>query len=724
MASNFEASNPPDVDLILVFSANSRTLSKQEAVEEARNAQDEYNRLIQILTKAGLRATGRRGLAHGQILLLVQTPWDKITKLVQRERHSDFLIGLPSASLPSNVRDFTTDPLSPADRIRLVHTYITSSALEGGLGIVPGAQAWPRLESIMALHSHKFNDTWLQSWTRRQIGFGIGFKELEGLRYQFGESVALYFSFLSSYAQSLIFPAALGLLFFWYGAPYSPIYSTIIVLWSITFVEWWRIRERILSVRWGSRGALKVEVRRPQFRGDTTGKTVDTNDAGTFPWWKRELRMVASVPVITFFAAVLAALLTGIFVFEAFVTQIYTGPGRQYISFSPTILFIALVPRLLAVYRSYAIRATNWENHLHQSTFDSSLTIKTFALSAIVAYLGLALSAFVYVPFHETIMCAIHGWLFTGAEFVGEKEEAGGIFEANLLKARQKVNPSRLQDQMFAYTVTNQIINFGLEVVLPFALRGANSVKANGVNGKKKRVVFDDEKTGEKQEREFLEYVRHQVALPQYQLFDDYSEMVTQFGYVTAWSTIWPLAPLMALFNNWFELRGDALKISTHMRRPLPQRSDTIGPWLESMAFITWLAALTNSALVYLFEPGAIGSRAPISTTLDAQVHTTFRETYSNAIVPALLIALSASHGYILARLLIRHIVERFCWKGSREERVLETADREVKAKYLEGLGGDQVNTTTQKDDLPPSHAAFWERDDGMDELARAIKEA
>ena len=46
-------------------------------------------------------------------------------------------------------------------------------------------------------------------------------------------------------------------------------------------------------------------------------------------------------------------------------------------------------------------------------------------------------------------------------------------------------------------------------------------MKANGVNGKKKRVVFDDEKTGEKQEREFLEYVRHQVALPQYQLFGE-----------------------------------------------------------------------------------------------------------------------------------------------------------------------------------------------------------
>ena len=46
-----------------------------------------------------------------------------------------------------------------------------------------------------------------------------------------------------------------------------------------------------------------------------------------------------------------------------------------------------------------------------------------------------------------------------------------------------------------------------------------------------------------KEDREFMERVRREVALPEYTLFADYSEMVTQFGYVALWSTIWPLAP-------------------------------------------------------------------------------------------------------------------------------------------------------------------------------------
>lgn len=49
------------------------------------------------------------------------------------------------------------------------------------------------------------------------------------------------------------------------------------------------------------------------------------------PWWKKDVRVLASVPVILLFAALLATLLTGIFVFEAFVTQLYAGPGHKLV---------------------------------------------------------------------------------------------------------------------------------------------------------------------------------------------------------------------------------------------------------------------------------------------------------------------------------------------------------------------------------------------------------
>lgn len=129
--------------------------------------------------------------------------------------------------------------------------------------------------------------------------------------------MALYFAFLSAYTKFLIFISGAGAAFYFLAIPYSTLYSTLLVLWAITFVEWWRIRERILSVRWGTRGSFRVEKRRAQYQ--------------PIPWWGRELRILAGLPVTLLFAAVLAALLTGIFLFEAFVTQLYKGPGAKFL---------------------------------------------------------------------------------------------------------------------------------------------------------------------------------------------------------------------------------------------------------------------------------------------------------------------------------------------------------------------------------------------------------
>lgn len=384
------------------------------------------------------------------------------------------------------------------------------------------------------------------------------------------------------------------MLFYFLALPYSTLYSCILVLWSVVFVEWWRIKQRQLSVAWGTKGSFRVEKRRAQYI--------------PLSWWRKDLRALASIPVILFFASVLAVLLTGIFVFEAFVTHLYTGPGHKLIvsavcratsyilltssqGFSPTILFVALVPRLLSIYHSYAVSFTNWENHGHQSTHDASLTVKTFSLSAIVAYLGIALSAFVYVPFGEEVMFMVQYYLFHGdstaktwigsllsslpanvtAPFntttakVASATSGQTFWERDSLNARTKLNPKRLQDQMFAFTVTNQVVNTFLEIGLPFVLRAVTSIRSgkglslaapaagagnNGNGGKKKRVMFEDQPVDEHsdtaaegEEREFMDRVKREVALPQYELFADYSEMVTQFGYVSLWSTIWPLAP-------------------------------------------------------------------------------------------------------------------------------------------------------------------------------------
>ena len=168
----------------------------------------------------------------------------------------------------------------------------------------------------------------------------------------------------------------------------------------------------------------------------------------------------------------------------------------------------------------------NWENHAHQSTHDSSLTIKTFALSAIIAYLGLSLSAFVYVPFGETIMATVHMILFAegagslsstdhitttaSAIYTGAVKVEPTSFHANHFAS--KLDASRLQNQMFAYTVTNQILGTFLEIGLPYVLKA--------IKGRKIPVLHKNA-SGKplNEEEKFLVDVKEQAARDDCSLF-------------------------------------------------------------------------------------------------------------------------------------------------------------------------------------------------------------
>lgn len=74
----------PTVDLVVVFQTR-KTLSKQEAIDEAKKAEEEYAQLLNVLTTDGLRVTGRRGDGD-DILVLVSAPWSKVVELIHRDR--------------------------------------------------------------------------------------------------------------------------------------------------------------------------------------------------------------------------------------------------------------------------------------------------------------------------------------------------------------------------------------------------------------------------------------------------------------------------------------------------------------------------------------------------------------------------------------------------------------------------------------------------------------
>ena len=75
-------------------------------------------------------------------------------------------------------------------------------------------------------------------------------------------------------------------------------------------------------------------------------------------------------------------------------------------------------------------------------------------------------------------------------------------------------------------------------------------------------------------------------------------EIFIQFGYVTFFSSIYPLAGILALLNNIFEIRGDTLKLCIAYQRPFGDRVSDIGVWKDAMKYMGVIAIIVNCALI------------------------------------------------------------------------------------------------------------------------------
>jgi anoctamin-10 len=59
----------------------------------------------------------------------------------------------------------------------------------------------------------------------------------------------------------------------------------------------------------------------------------------------------------------------------------------------------------------------------------------------------------------------------------------------------------------------------------------------------------------------------------------DYAEVVINFGYITLFAIALPAVGLIAFVANWLELKGDAWKLLSVFRRPIPRGAEDIGQW-------------------------------------------------------------------------------------------------------------------------------------------------
>lgn len=364
--------------------------------------------------------------------------------------------------------------------------------------------------------------------------------------------------------------------------------------------------------------------------------------------------------------------------------------------FIPTILLSSLLPIASTLLTKVATKLTELENYETKEDHDVAFIQKMLVINFITSYLAIFLTAFVYVPFAGVIVPYLDVFRVTVRPFVSQEDEK------TINHSDFKIDPARLRKQVIYFAVTAQIVNTCMETVVPFIMRKLaikykeySEEKANGND--KSTPAYDDHPD----EIGFLKKVRNEADLPEYDVANDLREMVIQFGYLSLFSTVWPLVPVSFLFNNWLELRSDFFKICKEFKRPVPERADTIGPWLDTLGLLAWVGSITSSALVYMFSNEGLGRDGNPADIRGWMLMVTI---------------FFAEHIYLAVRYAVKATISKIETPSIRKERTQKIL---LRKNILGTLSGPQAKPDISDKTVEITHASLEE-----DARARTLQEA
>lgn len=334
----------------------------------------------------------------------------------------------------------------------------------------------------------------------------------------------------------LLFPAAFGATAYFLLGTCSPIYALVNSIWCAVFTEYWKHQEVDLAVRWGVRNVSRIEVQRKDFSHEKeTIDPVTGERVKFFPHIKRFQRQLLQVPFAIATAAALGGLICTCFGIEIFISEVYNGPLKSILVFLPTGILTTVMPVLTGIFTKIATKLNDFENHETQGAYDEALTQKIFVINFITSYLGIFLTAFVYLPFASYIVPYLDVFSLTVKPFAENEKQMESP------QAGFQINPDRLRKQVIYFTVTAQIVNLGMEVIVPYLTRKGfakfkemQTERAAKHGGAAPNVAENDHP----EEAAFLKRVRNEATLSEYDVTTDLREMVLQVSIDGMWKRL------------------------------------------------------------------------------------------------------------------------------------------------------------------------------------------
>lgn len=472
---------------------------------------------------------------------------------------------------------------------------------------------------------------------------------LDHVRAYFGEKIAIYFAWLGFYMQMLIPASIIGLIVFIYGCaisgnsypaneicdesknftmcplcdyqcPYwklsaacsharasrifdnnaTVFFAIFMSFWGTLFLEFWKRKQAALQFKWDLTDFVTEEQPpRPEFLAKLEHITTYKEHPITgikephLPFWRRRfpiylmswtamlflafLAIVAVVGVIAYRISTLAALqvltrntpVTNS-TFIASTAEVIYQNASLVTTVTAACINLLIIVILNFIYNRLAFWLTDMECLRTQKEYDDSITLKLFSLQFVNYY-----SSIIYIAFFKGRMVGRPGkyaTLFGGRQ---EECEAGGCLIELCIQLAIIMTGKQL------------IVNNIVEILIPKVIKWI------------KRKIWPETKEQKMSRSPWEKDYRLQPAETT-SLFYEYLEMILQFGFLTLFVAAFPLGPLFALINNILEIRFDAVKFTTQLRRPMAERVPDIGVWYSVLYGISRIAIISNAFIIAL----------------------------------------------------------------------------------------------------------------------------
>uniref|UniRef100_A0A8C0FUV7 Anoctamin n=1 Tax=Bubo bubo TaxID=30461 RepID=A0A8C0FUV7_BUBBB len=478
----------------------------------------------------------------------------------------------------------------------------------------------------------------LQLLCEEWASYGVFYKyqPIDLVRKYFGEKIGLYFAWLGVYTQMLIPASIVGIIVFLYGCatvdenipsmemcdqrnnitmcplcdrtcsywkmssacatarashlfdnPATVFFSVFMALWAATFMEHWKRKQMRLNYRWDLTGFEEEEDHpRAEYEAKVLEKSLrkehkhKETDKEKLTWKDRFPAYLTNFVGIIFMVGLTFAIVFGVIIYRistaAALAISSTPSGRSSVRVTVTatavIINLVVIIILDEVYGCIARWLTQIEVPKTDKNFEERLIFKAFLLKFVNAY-----TPIFYVAFFKGRFVGRPGdYVYIFHSFRMEECAPGGcLMELCIQLSIIMLGKQLIQNNLF-------------EIGIPKMKKFIRYMKL------KRRRSLDHEEHMKKKQRYEVDYNLEPFA----GLTPEYMEMIIQFGFVTLFVASFPLAPLFALLNNIIEIRLDAKKFVTELRRPVAVRAKDIGIWYNILRGIGKLAVIINAFVI------------------------------------------------------------------------------------------------------------------------------